>query len=148
MSGIFPSAPRKLPKVKGCTQPAAHSLLVFLLLSSVFVDVEELCYFIEVLVLLPVFDDLEEGEHMKSCTSHKEPGLQDCHRQCQERLGSLKHQTETATTRQHFLHPNSHGRLKCTITCLQEQQENQPPVPVGFVFGFPFTARENKCFKK
>lgn len=71
MSGIFPSAPRKLPKVKGCTQPAAHSLLVFLLLSSVFVDVEELCYFIEVLVLLPVFDDLEEGEHMKSCTSHK-----------------------------------------------------------------------------
>lgn len=62
-------------------------------------DVEELCYFIEVLVLLPVFDDLEEGEQIKSCTSCKEPVLQDCHSQCQELLGSsLKHQTETATT--------------------------------------------------
>ena len=29
--------------------------------SSVFVDVEELCYFVEIVVLLPVFDDLKEG---------------------------------------------------------------------------------------
>lgn len=29
--------------------------------SSVFVDVEKLCYFIEISMLLPIFDDLEEG---------------------------------------------------------------------------------------
>lgn len=75
-------------------------------------DVEELCYFVEVLMLLPIFDDLEGGEHIKSCESCREPVLQDCHSQWQELLGSsLKHQTETATTQQHVLHPNSHGSL-------------------------------------
>lgn len=95
----IPKCSQEAAQAAGGTQPAAPSLQVFLLWSSVFVDVEEFCYFIEVLVLLPVFDDLEEGEHIKSCKSHKEPVLQDCHSQCQQLFGaSLKHQTDTATT--------------------------------------------------
>lgn len=52
--------------MKGCTQPAAPAALltpiaVFPAGSSVFVDVEKLCYFVEIIVLLPIFDDLKEG---------------------------------------------------------------------------------------
>lgn len=53
-------------KGKGCTQTVAPAALltpivVFLFQSLVFVDVEKLCYFSEIIVLLPIFDDLMEG---------------------------------------------------------------------------------------
>lgn len=52
--------------MKGCKQPTAPTALlaptaVFPFWSLLFVDVEKLCYFIEIIMLLPIFDDLKEG---------------------------------------------------------------------------------------
>lgn len=55
--------------MKGCTQPAAPTALLtptvlFPSWSSVFLDVEKLCYVVEIVMLLAIFDDLQEaGTH-------------------------------------------------------------------------------------
>lgn len=52
--------------MKGRTQPVAPAALltpiaVFPFWSLVFVDVEKFCYFVEIIMLFPILDDLKEG---------------------------------------------------------------------------------------
>lgn len=62
--------------MKGCAQPPrlTHSYAVFPFWSLVFVDVEKLCYFIEIIVLLPIFDDLKgrKNELEPTCTMKRQ----------------------------------------------------------------------------